>query len=263
LLDGLRLSLSLLTVFPVGRVPAADRSEGQLAMALAPVAGIAIWLPVGLISVLMRKWLSYDFGFYVPAVTCVAGIAVLTRGLHLDGLADVGDALASYRSPAAAREVMRRGDVGPLGVAAMVLVLLLQTALLEICIARHHGTVALLVALLAGRLAMTVSCLRGTVVAPDSTMGALVVGTVSRWTASLCTVLVMAVGALGAQLDHDTSDRGFETLQAVCAPLVVLAVLWPLRRHLVRRLGGINGDALGAQCELGFLVGVLVMAGKL
>jgi ABC-type nitrate/sulfonate/bicarbonate transport system permease component len=63
-----------------------------------------------------------------------AGIALalgglVTGALHLDGLADTVDGLAAARGDRArALEVMRRGDVGPLGAAALVLVLLLVGA---------------------------------------------------------------------------------------------------------------------------------------
>ena len=54
----------------------------------------------------------------------MAAWALLTRGLHLDGLADTVDALGSYAGKERALEIMKRPDVGPFGVAALVLVLL-------------------------------------------------------------------------------------------------------------------------------------------
>ena len=46
--------------------------------------------------------------------------ALLTRGLHLDGLADTVDALGSYRRGDAALDIMKKPDIGPFGVVALV-----------------------------------------------------------------------------------------------------------------------------------------------
>ena len=48
--------------------------------------------------------------------------------MHLDGLADVVDGLGAGWDRERALEVMRRGDMGPMGAAAIVLVLLVQAA---------------------------------------------------------------------------------------------------------------------------------------
>ena len=60
----------------------------------------------------------------------MALLAVATGGLHLDGLADTADGLGSRRPADQALEIMRRPDAGPLGVATLVLVLLVQVSAL-------------------------------------------------------------------------------------------------------------------------------------
>ena len=64
----------------------------------------------------------------LPLGLVVVALALLSRGLHLDGLADLADGLGSRRPAAGAHEVMARSDIGPFGVAAVVLALLLQVA---------------------------------------------------------------------------------------------------------------------------------------
>jgi adenosylcobinamide-GDP ribazoletransferase len=41
---------------------------------------------------------------------------------------------------------------------------------------------------------------------------------------------------------------------------VALSVAWVIRRHVVRRLGGITGDVLGALGEIATMVSLLVAA---
>lgn len=258
---GLRLCLSLLTVYPVAGLAAPTPEQGRVAILLAPLAGVTLWLPCAVGVLLVRSWLNFDFGSLPPAVLGFALLALLTRGLHLDGLADTADALGSYREPAAAREIMRRGDVGPLGMLAVLFVVLFEVSLFDVAISDHHGTVSLLVAILSGRLVLLLSCVEGATVSPGSTMGAMVIGTVSRRSAAAATVVVIALCGVAASFDFHTLDRHTETLQALVAPLLAVLIAWPIRRHISRRLGGLGGDALGALTELGTLTAMLVMAG--
>ncbi|WP_323373607.1 adenosylcobinamide-GDP ribazoletransferase, partial [Plantactinospora alkalitolerans] len=104
---GGRLALTTFTVAPLraGRV---DRSAAGTAMALAPAVG-------ALLGVLLAAVLGILGALGPPLVAGVVTVAVaalLTRGLHLDGLADTVDALGSYRSGPAALQIMRQPDVG-------------------------------------------------------------------------------------------------------------------------------------------------------
>jgi adenosylcobinamide-GDP ribazoletransferase len=185
----------------------------------------------------------------------VAGYALLTRGLHLDGLADTIDALGSYRPAEAALAIMRRPDIGPFGVVALVLTLLAQSASLAGLASRQWWSVlaAVAAALATGRLAATWACRRGMPGARPDGLGALVAGTVGPSSPVLGTAAV-AVLALPA-----VPGRPWQGPAAALSALAV-ALLW--QRHTVRRLGGITGDVLGASIEgtatlayLGFLLG--------
>ena len=250
--DGLRLALTTLTVLPVRGPERLDRSTAGTAMRLAPLVGLLLAvLLAGLVAGVERVTVG------PPLLACalaLAAHALLTRGLHLDGLADLADGLGSYRSPERAREVMKQPDVGALGLAAVVLVLGVQVAALQACVLAGRGSTALVLALVTARVAVTAACTVGVPAASPVGLGALVAGTVGRgWT-------------LGAAVATAALGTGLGMLQEVPLWLPVLAVLAGLgsarvlRSHAVRRVGGITGDVLGALVETTTAVVLVVLA---
>jgi adenosylcobinamide-GDP ribazoletransferase len=226
--DGLRLALTTLTVLPVrtGRI---DRPTAAVAMSLAPLVGALLGAVLAAVFVLLEQ------GPVAATVTVAAG-ALLTRGLHLDGLADTADALGSYRTGDAALDIMKKSDIGPFGVAAIALTLLMQAAALT-----EVGPVAIVVAWTAGRLAVTLACRRGVPSARPGGLGALVASTVPLPVVLTATALVAAAAA-GA-----VPGRPWQGPAAVAVALLLLLVLL---RHAVKRFGGITGDVLGAAVEV-------------
>ena len=115
-----RLAVGTLTVIPVRPPDVVDRTVAGRAMALAPVAV----LPLAVVAAGLG-WLAGRTGWppLLAGLVVVAVLALGTRALHLDGLADTVDGLGSGRDRERSLEIMRRGDVGPMGVIALLLVL--------------------------------------------------------------------------------------------------------------------------------------------
>jgi adenosylcobinamide-GDP ribazoletransferase len=243
--DGLRLALSLLTVVPV-RCQRVDRDTARQAMTLAPAAGLLVGLMAALVLV-VSAWLG--LGPLPAAALAVAATALLTRGLHLDGLADLADGLGSGRPPAEALAVMKKSDIGPFGVVTLVLTLVIQVAALA-----EAPVSAVVVACMTGRLAVTWACRQGIPAARPEGLGVLVAGTVRLRDAVVATAATVAVSALAGLTG---GVRG--PLSAAAAVLVGLGLATVLLRHAVRRLGGITGDVLGALVETAVTAAVLTM----
>jgi adenosylcobinamide-GDP ribazoletransferase len=228
-------------VLTIARVPAATSAQGVLPW--APLVGLvlgALACAVGWVGARSATPL-------VGAVLAVMTLAVLTRGLHLDGLADTADGLGPLRGRERALAVMRSGDVGPFGVATLVLTLLLQTACLAALLDAPGGWSALLVAVVAARLAMARTGLPGVPTAEGSSLGRAVAGTVSRgW---LVGTLVLTAGAVlgGAALQEGGIPLGLALIGAAVAGLVAAEALFARARD---RLGGVTGDVMGAMGEI-------------
>jgi adenosylcobinamide-GDP ribazoletransferase len=248
-LAGLRLALTLFTVLPA-RSGRPDRAAARMAMALAPLVGALVGIIVGAAGIGMR---ALGATALVAAVTAVALGAAVTRGLHLDGLADTVDALGVYSDRARALEVMKRPEIGAFGVIAIALALLAQAASAATLLGRPWtaALAAFAVAAATGRLAASVACRASVPAARSGGLGALVAGTL-HWP-----VLLVAWGAVAAVAIGAVPGRPW---QGPLATLAGLAVAHVVVRHAVRRFGGITGDVLGALVEIAATVTYVVLA---
>lgn len=234
--------MTTFTVAPLQPGPV-DRSVAAVAMSVAPAVGALLGAVLG--GALLA--LSGIGGPPLVIGALVLGLGtLLTRALHLDGLADTVDAFGSYRSGEAALAVMKRSDIGPFGVGAIVLALLTQagalTGLATPPTRPWPATLATVtVAVAAGRLAVTWGCRRGVPAARPEGLGAMVAGTVRPVALVLGTVGVAALAVPAVP------DRPW---QGPLAVLVALAVVVVLQRRAVHRFGGITGDVLGASVEV-------------
>lgn len=244
-MNALRLALGTLTVLPV-RPPTVDRAVAGRAMALAPLVGLLLAVP----CLALLELLGRERSPLLAAGLVLGLLALLTRGMHLDGLADTADGLGSGRPAPQALELMRRGDVGPFGVVTLLLVLVVQAAALAQLVATGLGAAGVVAALVTSRLALPLACSAGVPAARSDGLGAAVAGTVSRGMA-LCAVL-LALGAMLPPLLLTDTDVDV----VVAAPLGLLAGL-ALGWRALRRLGGVTGDVLGAVVEATF-TGTLV-----
>src|SRR5205085_6995031 len=106
--------------------------------------------------------------------------ALASRGLHLDGLADTADGLASSYDRERALAVMRRGDVGPAGAATLGLVLLVQVAALADLVSPGGWSAAVVpaVAVVLSRCVLALVCARGVPAARPEGLGATVASSV-------------------------------------------------------------------------------------
>jgi len=253
LVAGARLSVGLLTVLPVGS-PRADRATAARAILFAPLVGAALGTAAGL-----AVWGLGELGAapLIAAVLAIAALAGITRGLHLDGLADTADGLGSRRDAAGALEVMKASDIGPFGVLTIVFAVLLQVAGLGALIAAgpdHHTVATLALACGTARVPVVWACRHGMPAARPDGLGALVADNVSGVSAGLWAGTALWAGALIGVM----TDLG--AARAVIAVGLALLTAGALLEHCRRRFGGMTGDVLGALVETAMTVCLVVLS---
>ncbi len=233
----MRLAVSWLTVAPIAGPSTVDRRGAGRAIAVAPLVGLVL----GVIAAAAMWGLGRGgLDILLAGLLTVGLLALLTRGMHLDGLADTVDGLGSYGPPERARQIMKSGGAGPFGVAALIFAIGIQAAAFA-ALAGHGRWWAIALAVAVGRVAVVAACHTGVPAAPEAGFGALVAGTqrpvvVAGWAVVALAGACFAVPA---------------TLWL--GPLVVaiaLAATMFIVRHCVRRFDGLSGDILGAVVEI-------------
>jgi len=250
-LPGLRLALGTLSVLRVP-VDAADRRTAGRAMAWAPVVGLGLGLVAAAVGWGVR---AYTGSTFLAAVAALAALAAATRALHLDGLADVADALGSAKPRDEALAVMKRSDIGPFGVVTLMLVLSLQIGAVNAAYAHQRGGLAVIVAAVTGRLAVTLGCARPVPSARDTGLGAWVAGSVAMPVAAAVSVCCVA-GCAGLGLIRGADAAWLSGLGCAVGAGCAMVLL----RRCVSRFGGITGDVLGALVETATAGALLVIA---
>lgn len=238
-LRSFRSAVAFLTVVPI-----ADRAGApgeRLGRAYFPLVGAMVGLAAGCVFIVASALISS----LVAAVASVATLAILTGGLHLDGLADSSDGLLGGRTLERRFEIMRDPRVGSFGAIALTLVLLGDIAALS-AMTPARALVGLMVAGALSRFGMLVVI----VVAPQARadgLGPAAAGGHRVFDLVFGGVVTAIVCAL-------------EFRRSLIALLLVALVVVVVAGAAVRRIGGATGDVYGACSEIGQLAALLVFA---
>jgi adenosylcobinamide-GDP ribazoletransferase len=225
-------AFAFLTRLPVWRGPLRDVDLGR-SVSFFPLVGLVL----GFVLTGLAAALAGSMGPWLVAVLLVAVLAGLTGGLHLDGFADVFDALGGGRGDRPRMlEIMRDSRIGAHGAAALNLLLIAKVAALAQAAERRDLLSLLAFPTIARWLAALLVVLFP--YARPEGVGRAFSGEAGRLQAAIATVIALVtVAVLGAPL----------VLPALGTAVIVFAFAFWLNR----RLGGLTGDVYGATIELG------------
>ncbi len=224
----LDVAVQFLTVFKIKVDPAPDMAEiGRSAWAF-PLAGALIGAIMAMCYYFARGHIPLPLlGFIVVGIWLV-----LTGGLHLDGWADCCDALMVPASPARRLEIMKDSRIGTFGAAGLILMIGTKAAALG---AEGCPLWGVFLAPVVGRTAMALGCV-GVRTPPQGMAAGFIAGldTSSVRTAAIMGLLLSMLGGWSGMLG--------------CGAAIGTAFLF--RRFAESRLAAVNGDVIGAMCEL-------------
>ncbi len=232
------LALSFLTRIPVpdmGKLEAPDFGRAAL---FYPLVGLLIGgllcLPIALLP-------------HAPAVLLAAILtvlwAIITGGLHLDGLADSADAwLGGLGDVEKTHRILKDPLVGAAGVIALISILLLKFVSLLVLL-ENSAWLAILLAPAVGR-ALILLLFLTTPYIRASGLASAVTEHLPRTTARWMTATVLLAAAW----------------YSLSGTVLALLGFWGLRRLMMQRIQGCTGDTAGATLEIGEMLWLLGVA---
>lgn len=221
---GLILALQFLTRLPTPQLRDFDAAELPRSAHWFPLVGLLIG-----VFLVAAMWLGNHVDPWLGALLCLLIWVWVTGALHLDGLADMSDAMgAAHRDRERFLKVLADPHLGTFGVVSLALQLMTKLVLLML-LARsgHYWALPLIPAW-------------------------------ARWGTLVWARLPTLKPGLGEcfswQIDPRTTWL-WGVLLAMCsliAPVLwgIPLLVWSWREFLLRRLGGMTGDLLGAGVEV-------------
>lgn len=240
-LAGLAIALEFLTPLRLRRVQQHDTRTFAQALGWYPAIGLLI----GGLLLALDSGLSELLPPAPVAALLVAALALLSGGLHLDGVADTADGMAVQGDRSRRLNVMRAGDIGPAGVMALALLLLIQwSALVSLEAPFRSG--ALLLAPALARWTVVPVALVFKPARPDG-LGQTIRRGLWPITAPFATIIALAasIALFGA--------AGLLIVFAAAAAALILA------GAAARLFGGVTGDVFGAAIEVSQAVAWLAL----
>ncbi|MBF0555444.1 MAG: adenosylcobinamide-GDP ribazoletransferase [Nitrospirae bacterium] len=241
--------------------PVWDESSIGKSSSVFPVVGLIMGGAYLLCFVLLRHVL--------PASVCAVAVitlgAVITGGLHLDGVSDTFDALAAKRTPKDRLLIMKSGSAGPIGVSAIVLTLLLKYALLkELLLSAHiSNAFVLLTYPAAGRFAAAAAMFTGKSAKSEGLGWVFIEHTGVKEFMAAAGFLFIILTVLTLYLNNGAAAL-FASVHSIAIIITIALAAKISGAFFLRRFGGLTGDTIGAfieGSELIFLIYLTITTG--
>jgi adenosylcobinamide-GDP ribazoletransferase len=243
-------AIRFLTIIPLPGTSSQDHNFNlsiTRSMRWFPLVGLLI----GLITVLVGWGAGWLWNPFSRAALMVVISAIITSGLHLDGLSDTFDATMSWRNRERMLEIMKDSRIGAMGAMALIAIFILKVAFLT-----SAGENWWRAALMATTIARWAD-LYGIAFYPPARGGGLGKSfhdLLKRSDIALATAQMMLIAAVVLCIGREPALWGLVLFHGgISIGLVWLISRWLCRRW-VKQLGGLTGDTYGALSEIAEVV---------
>ncbi len=232
-----RAAVQFLTLFPIRLSQPIGLSRAAV---FFPLVGGLLGAGAGGLRLFSQPFL----GVSLASLVAIGSLLLMTGGIHEDGLADVADACRAGRTRETMLRIMKDSRIGVYGTLAVICSLLFRWEALTRC--RINPLLGLAAALSLSRASLVF--LAGISSPIGEGLGFSFIRHLSRTDVYVTITVGLIVAILCAHF-HGAIMAGFSTF-------IVLGA----RSYFKKRIGGVNGDCLGATCQIVETVNLLILA---
>jgi adenosylcobinamide-GDP ribazoletransferase len=241
-------AFQFLTIIPVKDLELSEQEMGS-STAVFPVVGLIEGVLLAISALIFLK-------IFTPEVTnalLVLILVILNGGLHLDGLSDTFDAIASGADYKRKLAIMKESSAGPFGVIAIVMTLLLKYVLLNAVLLHSVSKVYYAVLILmpvSSRWLIVATACYGKSARPDG-LGRMFIeytGNKEMLTATSITILIAFL------ISILTLQYSFFIFYIMFALPVLYMFNFLATWFFKKYFGGLTGDSFGTVNEIGVLL---------
>jgi len=234
-MNGLITAIRTLTAIPC---PGKDADDMSKSLPWFPIIGLIIGIALYILAIIIQK-ITDQNNPEITAIIIILASALLTRGMHLDGLADFADGFWGSMNREKVLEIMKDSCIGTYGTIALITITTTKWICITNLLQNHAGIWIIAATVISRTIQVNLASLYPYARQTDGT-GAPFIKNAGAKNARLATIL--------AAIMLITLLPGFWT------PITALALGWIISILLGawsrRRIGGITGDIIGASSEL-------------
>jgi len=238
----LRLALSFLTIIPSGVKEEIGEASFAKSVKYFPVIGFAI----GLLLAGLYAVISTRLEGLASSAIVITALIIVTRALHLDGLADTFDGIFGGKDKEQKLAIMKDSRIGSFGMVSIMAVIGLKILLLS-SISSVYKLEAIITFPVLGRWSACYAVSTQPYARKSKGLGSLFLGAnkIDLFIASIIAFVIAAI---------------FLGYAAILAAVVALVFAIAYSRFIKSEIGGMTGDTLGALIELTELAVIFILA---
>ena len=238
-IENFKLAVSVLTRFPVKNINM-EKANWPESCAFFPICGYLVSVPVIIPGIILNY---YNINISPLLLSCwtVFALIITTGAMHLDGLADICDGFGCHADKKKRLEIMHDPRVGTFGITGIFIILIAKIVSFSVIYQNNYLLQAGAVIVISRTIiVVTAFCSKPV---ENKGLGALILKKISLKTLYIALIL---------------------TLPCLFINITVIIIMCISSFILIKKsyklIDGINGDVIGAVCELSETLGLFTVA---